>query len=389
MVRLRVHRLEFRDFRNYAAAEFLPGPQINLLLGPNGAGKSNVLEALHLLVTGLSPRAGRDLEMVRWGRESFSVRGEVEEADFPGDVLAYQVTYIEGRGKRVLRAGKARTGRARSAALGGAVVFSPDDLALVKGSPGRRRSFLDLVAAKSIPGARTTLRRYERTVGHRNRLLTAIAGGRAGRTAFSELQAWTEQLVELATELLQHRLEVCVGLAAPAAGAYSALGGNEQLTVEYDSPVFRYGRPIEDRTVLPRQALTDLFKTALRMRRDDELARGTTLIGPHRDDLQLILGAAAARLYASQGQQRTIALALRLAETQLLRTARGEEPLLLLDDVFSELDAARRQALVAAIGSHREVRQTFITATDSRGLPAGVSDDADVFAVKGGTITRG
>jgi len=379
---MRIRRLNFVDFRNYAEVELVPDRGMNLLLGPNGAGKTNILEGLHLVATGLSPRAGRDQEMVRWGCAAFSVRAEVEEDVFPGASAVYQVTYTSGRGKAVRRGGKALTGRARTAVVGGAVMFSPDDLHLVKGSPGGRRTFLDLIAVKRWPRARGLLRRYELVLAHRNRLLADIAGGKLpGRAGLDQLSAWTAQLADLGGEVLEQRVAVCAALSPLLARAYRALGGAEVLSAVYESDVLG-----PEPSCAGRAELKPLLQAALDVRLADERRRGVTLAGPHRDDLRLTLDSAPARVFASQGQQRTIALALRLAETTLLRKALDEEPLLLLDDVFSELDPFRRKALLSEVSRPSGRRQTFLTATDRAGIPDGGLEDAAVFTIEDGTV---
>jgi DNA replication and repair protein RecF len=197
-------------------------------------------------------------------------------------------------------------------------------------------------------------------------------------------------LIELGAEVLEHRLAVWAGVSGLAREAYSTLGSPGVLAVAYQSATFGTA-PVTGPVVRPDRAeAARLLTLAFEERRRDEIARGVTLVGPHRDDLALSLDGSAARVFASQGQQRTVALALRLAEIDYVRRETGEEPLLLLDDVFSELDPLRRTALVALIGKQSsDRRQTFLAVTDTAGVPGPAFQPAAVFTVGGGEIHRG
>ncbi|MDP2871265.1 MAG: DNA replication/repair protein RecF [Bacillota bacterium] len=401
---MRLQHLALVDFRNYAAAEWSPSPGANVLLGSNGAGKTNLLEAIHLVVTGVSPRAGRERDLVRWGREACSVRAQVVRDEFSG-ALDCQVVWDRQQGKSVRRGGKALTGAGRTAVLGGAVLFSPGDLDLVKGPPSSRRDYLDLAAAKTLPRYRGLLRRYGTALAHRNRLLADAASGRSRHLSLSELQPWTQQLITLGGEVLRHRLWALSGLAAPARAAYARLSDSgEALTLTY-VPAAGQAEPETagmavhpanpPTTVLPGwaadhppspAATAAHLAQAFAERQADELARGLTLVGPHRDELILSIAGAPARVFGSQGEQRSVALSLRLAENVFLRQALQDTPLLLLDDVFSELDARRRMGLLGLLREAGEGHQTFLTGTDLAGVPVEGFAPMALFRVAEGRI---
>ena len=366
----------------------LPPPGASVLIGPNGAGKTNIIEAVHLVLTGFSHRAGRDAEMLRHGRPAFAVRAQVERDELPGDLLEYQVQYVANR-KTVKRGSQILTGRSRTAAMGAAVVFAPDDLQVVKGAPAARRGFLDGTASKAAPAYRTAARRYEAALAHRNRLLGEWSGGPAEE---AQLSAWTEQLVACGSAVLAYRLRCLRRLAPLIARYYRALaGGCEPLAMAYDQAHgLKYLISADDQDAVPPDPaeLATSLSAALSATRQQELARGVTLAGPHRDDLVLTIDGQDSRVFASQGQQRSIALALRLAESSFLQTVSQERPVLLLDDVFSELDERRRDALLSLLGLAHTGQQTFITATDLAGIPATGLGAVATFTVGQGQITR-
>ncbi len=373
-----------------------PALGANLLLGPNGAGKTNVLEAVHLVLTGFSHRAGRDAEMVAHGREAFSVRARVERDRFPGDLVPYQVTYVT-RHKTVKRGDLSLTGKARTAAMGAAVVFSPDDLGLVKGAPSLRRSYMDGVATKAAPGFRSVCRRYEAALAHRNRLLNPAAGEAPDEQLIAP---FTEQLTALGAAILDYRLRCLERLIPLVCDAYTRLAGPlEQLVVHYALGDEDLGSPPLAGTEegvgggagggkpgIAREILAARLAAAFQEAWAEERARRVTLVGPHRDDLRLDVNGRPARIYASQGQQRSVALALRLAEAAFVETVLEEKPVLLLDDVFSELDQARRDALLGILRLAESGYQTFVTATDMAGVPRAGLGAVARFAIAAGRV---
>lgn len=374
------------DFRNYRELALQPGLHANAFLGPNGAGKTNILEGLHLVTTGLSHRLASDREMVRHGTDAFSVRAAVSRDSMPESALSQQVIYRDGR-KVFRRDRQALVGRGRTEALGAAVVFSPGDLDLVKGPPARRRAFLDLTLAKADARYRTCSRRYQAALAQRNRIL-ADGGIQHGQQAL--LEPWTEQLIEQGARLLEYRLRGLTHLVPAAVQAYAALSGPtaEHLTALYVYAVPPAAGSLQSGPPPERAAIEAYLRHSFAATARDERRRGVTLAGPHRDDVRLLLDEVPMRLFASQGQQRTAALALRLAEMSFLRTVSDEQPLLLLDDVFSELDQGRRRALLDLLSLNRSSQQTFFTATDLGGLPRLEDLALSVFEVKDGTVAH-
>ena len=383
---MKIACLAMTDFRNYRELALRPGPGANAFLGPNGAGKTNILEGLHLVTTGLSHRTASDREMVRHGTDAFSVRAAVLRDATPERALSLQVIYRDGR-KLFRRDRQVLVGRARTEALGAAVVFSPDDLDLVKGPPAKRRAFLDLTLAKADARYRTCSRRYQAALAQRNRIL-AEGGMQPAQQAL--LEPWTEQLIEQGARLLEYRLRGMAHLIPAAVQAYTALSGPcaEQLTALYVQAVPPTDASLHSGPPPGRPEIEAHLRHSFAATARDERLRGVTLAGPHRDDVQLLLDELPMRLYASQGQQRTAALALRLAEMSFLRTVSEEHPLLLLDDVFSELDQGRRRALLDLLSLDRCSQQTFFTATDLGGLPRLEELALSVFEVKDGTVNH-
>jgi DNA replication and repair protein RecF len=349
--------LRLVGFRAYDALEasFEPGPQ--LVWGPNAAGKTSLLEAVVLLARGTSHRTASDAEMIRWGAAAARVEGRRGAADGATeiDVTLAREGPAGGR-KRIRVNGVPR----RTAALAGAlrvVVFAPEDMLLVMGSPGLRRSALDALATQWVPGYAADLAGYGRALTQRNALLRAIREERAGR---DQLPFWDERLLAAASAVLGARHRLLEALAVPLAAAHAEIApGEEDLAVRYvtNAPVLGGESPGE---ALARR----LVETA-----EKEAWNGTTLVGPHRDDIAFDLGGRDASSFASRGQQRTVILALKLAELDLLAVQDGRPPLVLLDDVFSELDPDRRAHLVRRIA---QLPQAFVTTTTLDDLDPGL-----------------
>ena len=310
-----------------------------LVTGPNGAGKTNLLEALHVATQGFSPRTRSDGQLIRFGESAAraAVRGRRGDTAVELEV--------------VLRAGAGKQGRLNGAALASTedlraevatLVFTPDRLAVVKGGPAVRRAYFDRALGRLLPARAALPGEYGAAVAQRNAALRRVAFGSSTREA---LEPWTEQVAALGAELAAARAAVLDLLAAPAAGAAEALGLPE-LRLEYR------GDPVS--------------VESLAARLDKDLERGATGLGPHLDDIAVLSAARDLRLYGSQGEQRLAVLALLLGEAAAVAERRGAPPLLLLDDVLSELDPERRRALAGLIGAGG---QTFVTATDASFLP--------------------
>jgi DNA replication and repair protein RecF len=351
-----VRKIALRDFRNYERAEVAVGEGLTVVCGPNGAGKTNLLEALYFGCTGRSCRTSNEREVVRFGEKVARVAVETEDGD--GRHLI-EVGLEPGDGKRLRVDGAVVERLTGVDARPLVAVFLPDRLELVKGGPGGRRAHLDQLVAALWPARAPTRSAYARALAQRNALLARV---RAGAAAPAQLDVWDAELARHGIELMQHRGAAIELLAAPFAALASDLGLPEAAALEYR----------------PRSRAADAggLRAELGERREADLARGFSDHGPHRDDVALLHGGRSLRSYGSQGQQRLSLLALLFAEREVLLEQRGRAPLMLLDDVMSELDAGRRGRLVELV---RSSGQAVVTTTDREHVPG--SDDADVTVV--------
>jgi DNA replication and repair protein RecF len=362
--------LQASDFRCYQTLEFRPDPGVNLLVGDNGSGKSTILEAIGYLATLSSFRRAPDQALVRVGAAAAVVRGEFSQPE--GTVRVE--TEIPERGlRRVLVDGKKVAGRGEVAARIALVAFLPDDLDLVKRGPVYRREYLDDLSVQLWPVAAAEQQDYERALRQRNALLR-----RDGRRADpSTLDVWDERLAILGAALVRRRLLVGERLV-PVAGALCLALGTGQGSLDWS--YLGAGVGLVDRA----DALDDIedrLRRALAAAREDDGERRVTSVGPHRDELMLRLDGRDLRTRASQGEQRTVALALRVAAFDLLAEQRRASPVLVLDDVFSELDAGRRSRLAERFPSG----QVFVSTTRDEDVPL----TGTRWVVSGGVIGRG
>ena len=315
-------------------------PGIVLAVGPNGAGKTNLLEALHVATQGFSPRTRSDAQLIRFGEAA----ARVSVAGRRGDVAtSAEVTLRVSGGKSATLNGTPLPSAERLRAEISTLVFTPDRLGVLKGPPASRRAYLDRALARLSPARAQLSADYGAAVAQRNASLRRIAGGLSSRAA---LDPWTEQVAELGAELVAARVE-SLGLLEPPFAEHAAAFGLSGATLRYEG---------EPPTV-----------DSLTARLDRDLERGVTGAGPHLDDVAVDVGERSLRSFGSQGEQRLALLALLLAEAELLAERRGASALLLLDDVLSELDPARRRILVDRVGARG---QALITATDPAMLPA-------------------
>jgi DNA replication and repair protein RecF len=369
---MRLERLEVVDFRNHdRAAVELPGG-VSVLAGPNGVGKTNLLEAIAYLATLGSHRVGQDASLVRAGAASAVIRAAVRRA---GRRLLVDVELRPGSGVRG-RVNGAPVPRARDL-LGvvRATVFAPEDLGLVRGDPEERRRFLDTLATQRLPRYHGSRQDYDRVLRQRNTLLRS-ASGRLPAAALATLEVWDEKLAAAGAELWFERLRLVAALTPRVGLAYQRLAGKDDpVEIAYVSSVAGTAEADPDPVKLA-QALRERL-VADRAR---EVERGLTLSGPHRDDLALALRGLPARTHASHGEAWSLALALRLGSHQLL-TEEGEEPVLLLDDVFAELDRQRRDRVAEAALA---AEQTVVTAAVAEELPPALG--ASVFHVEPGSV---
>jgi DNA replication and repair protein RecF len=343
-VALLITRLELTDFRSYQRFHLNPDGELTILVGPNAAGKTNVIEAIELLTAAESFRRPSWSEVISWGADEARL---ALRAEGDGRVLDV-VMHATSSGKRTyLVNGKTRRRVSEVAGIIPCVVFTPDDLRLVKDSAERRRVAVDGVGDQLSPAYRTARVGFERILKHRNSLL------REERRDEAMLELWTNQLVDSGVAFSGHRKRLFERLSAKMSDVYRTLSGGEGLVATYQPSWLAVAVGEEDPTEGMRQALNKKNK--------EERGRGTSLVGPHRDEIVFEVDGRDARSFASQGQQRTIALAWKLAEVGVMTEIGGQPPVLLLDDVMSELDESRRHALAAFVG---EAAQTFLTTTN-------------------------
>jgi DNA replication and repair protein RecF len=324
--------IQLVDFRNYRTLSYRPFPRLNLLTGRNAQGKTNLLEAAAVLVTGRSFRTSRLGEIPHWDAEATTVSGELLRSD-GSRTLRRTIQRVEGGGCQT--AGD-------TCPWARVIAFGWHDLAILNGAPAARRNFIDGFAARLFAGHLPALLRYRQIVARRNRLLQQ-------RAREAALAPWNEQLAAAGMELIGRRRRAVAALQTELARVYPALAGA------------RHKVEIGYRTALGEATEAAALLAALERVRPHELRRGQTLVGPHRDDLAIELDGVDARAFGSRGQQRLLALALRLAEVLPVREAAGTAPVLLLDDALSELDPGVRDNVLREIQS---AEQVFLTSPD-------------------------
>jgi len=370
-----VERLELVDFRNHPVIRLDLSPGPSLLAGPNGVGKTNVLEAIGYLATLGSHRTGPESSLVRVGTQAAIIRAA---AIREGRTVLVDLEIRPGTGVKA-RVNRAPVPRARDAlGIVRATLFAPEDLALVRGDPDERRRFLDTLAVQRLPRYLAIRQDYDRVLRQRNTLLRSAGGRMPAASGLATLDVWDEKLASAGAEIWAERLRLIELLHTPVEQSYQDLAAErDPVGMVYVSSV------LGDATVDPNPTeLGRVLRERLLADRTKELERGVTLSGPHRDELALSLGDLPARTHASHGEAWSLALALRLGAHQLL-TREGEEPILLLDDVFAELDRRRRERLADLALA---VEQTLITASVPDELPLQLK--ATMFHVKPGNISR-
>ncbi|HEU0213385.1 MAG TPA: DNA replication/repair protein RecF [Jiangellaceae bacterium] len=365
--------LSLTDYRSYAAVDLPLEAGVTALVGPNGQGKTNLAEAIGYLATLSSHRVAHDASLVRLGTERAVVRGTVVR-ERHSTLIEIEIT--PGRANRA-RVNRSPVQRPRDVlGLLCTVLFAPEDLALVKGDPSERRRFLDDLLVTRTPRIAGVRADYDRVLKQRNALLktagSALRASRGGAPDLRTLDVWDSHLARAGAELLVARLELVDGLRPLVAKAYDSIA--EGITkgdarMDYRSSLGPEVALTPDREVLA----AALLETTGRVRRD-EIERGVSLVGPHRDDLVLGLGPMPAKGYASQGEAWSFALALRLASFEMLR-ALGDDPVLVLDDVFAELDGGRRDRLARLVGEAEQVLVTAAVAADVPDVLSGARID--------------
>ncbi len=392
---MRLKRLSLTNFRNYLRLEWDTPPGVTILQGGNAQGKTNLLEAIYFLATAASPQAEADRQLINWevqGEDMAFARltGEMEGASVESVEMVLLLLPGEGSRKEI-RVNGVRRRASDLLGLFKVVLFRPQDVDLIAGSPGLRRRYLDELVPQIERGYGRALLEYERILLQRNHLLRRMRERGGGG---KELEIWDERLVERGSQLIASRLRMVAALEKVAQKIHGELtGGEEDLRLFYKSSL-----PLEEGYQLPLnahpafalssspatgEAIAARFQEALRHQRRLEVERGMTLVGPHRDDLRCLVGDMDLTIYGSRGQQRTCALSLRLAQVRLIQGETGEQPVLLLDDVMSELDQERRRYLLAAL---REQEQAIITATQLTPFPPDFLEKATLYRIVEGRL---
>ena len=375
-----VDHLQLVDFRSYESVDVGLLPGVTTLVGANGQGKTNLVEAVEYLSTLSSHRVASDVPLVRSGAERAVIRARVTAGRDDARQLQLEVEITPGKANRA-RLNRSPLRRAREiVGLLRTVVFSPEDLSIVKGDPSERRRFLDDLLVTRWPRLAGVRADYDRVLRQRNTLLKSLSGrsrgGPAAADAASTLDVWDSHLARAGGELLAARLTTLADLAPHVSKAYADIAPtNNDATAEYKTVI-----PLADHA--SRDELSDLLLSALGDRRTEEIQRGISLVGPHRDDIALSLGLLPAKGYASHGESWSFALALRLGSFHLLRTD-GIEPVLVLDDVFAELDLTRRERLASGVSAAEQVLVTAAVGADVPDLLQGRR-----FRVSAGEVTE-
>lgn len=383
---MRLTHLSLHNFRNYVRLDLDLPSSVTLLVGDNAQGKTNLLEAVYYLATTRSPHASADRELVNWlavEQEPLPYARLVGQVERGASRISIEVTLTQqaNNGSRYRKQIRLNGVARRAMDLLGqlnVVLFLPEDIALVSGSPSLRRRYLDAALCQIDPVYCRSLSRYNQIVSQRNALLRDLRerGGDPAQLAF-----WNERLVEHGAYLVGRRWEALIALDELAHAVHVDLtAGDEMLHLCYVPSVEMEGPG-------DAEAVAGAFQEQLQSLRQREVAAGMTLVGPHRDEVRFLVNEVDAGVYGSRGQQRTAALSLKLAEVSLMRVETGEDPVLLLDDVLSELDEHRRRFLVHTLENGAE--QAIITTTDLHTLPAPFLERCRLWRVEMGRLSEG
>lgn len=365
-----VSSLSIRDFRNIPSLELEPSQTVNIIRGDNAQGKTNLIEAIYLLTGQKSFRQNRESVFVRFGQETAVIR-----AGFFAGGREQQLSLTIKEGKRAATLNELTVGVGELTGRFLAVVFSPAELSLVRQGPSQRRAFLDGAITQVMPRYQKTMSDLSRVLFQRNRLLYDIAHRLAPDDGL--LEVWDRSFSKLSYSIINARCRYLSRLAPFGEEIYRGIsGGKETLAMAYRPSI-----PGDWGTVKEEEG-EELIFSALQKAREEDIKNGCTTLGPHRDDLELLVNGVSARNYGSQGQQRSCALALKLAECSLIRQVAGEQPVVLLDDVLSELDKGRRDYLLSGLMEG----QLFITCCDRTGFSA--IQSGVIWQIKDGAVVK-
>ena len=382
---MRLRRLQLSDYRNFHRLDLSLGPGASLFVGANAQGKTNLLESVYLLATMKELRAETEAQVIRRqaAEDVIPAARVVGEAETAEGRLKLEVAVVGRDGSNGLIASKIAkvngVPKRLSDAVGRltAVLFTAADIDLISGTPSSRRRYIDITLSQVDRGYVSARSRLERVIAQRNHLLKRIREGLAGT---NELAFWDGELARDGGYLFAIRADALSELAVLAAEGHAALAPSEELRLEYRPRL----EGLAAENLSDAAGAAEAYAEALRRGISRDVAAGMTLQGPHRDDIVFTLDGIPASGFVSRAQQRTIALALRLAEARLLHSRRGEPPLLLLDDILSEMDADRARSVIDAVSGYD---QLLVTSTDVGRFPQEFLDRAEVFSVAEGTVS--
>ncbi len=369
MLFLYLRRLKLGNFRNYKVLDLKFNSKLIFFVGPNGQGKTNIIEAIYFSCTGRSHRTSKEKDLINWDEDKALVKSYVRKQGSSSEISIYlnknEKKTVNINGTQTKRLGELM-GHLNS------VIFSPEDLKLVKDGPIERRRFMDMEISQINPRYFYCLQRYNRVLSHRNNLLKEIQrNGSLSKT----LPIWNEQLAEAGSYIINKRIKFVNSLQNISREIHKKISCNsEDLSIVYKTSI-----PFK---TADKKDIRESFLRELENREETDIKRGTTSRGCHRDDMGITINGADVRSFGSQGQVRTTVLSLKLSELEFMYNETGEYPLLLLDDVMSELDPVRQQMLLEYIGRV----QTFISTTDLEQLPKSLISQSEKFYIKKGAL---
>lgn len=368
---MKLRNIVLKNYRNYEKAEIELADTFNIIYGDNAQGKTNIIEAVFLCASGRSHRTTKDAELLRYGQEFFEIKVLYSKQSRDEEI---HITFSRGERKKIW------INEIQQKKIGNlmghlnAVIFAPEDLLIVKEGPAERRRVIDIAISQLRPAYFYDLQQYSKILFQRNNLLKSMA---VRNNSGDTLEIWDCHLIKTGARIIRTRSEFVKRLNLLADKRHERLTNcREKLEIIYD-PSFCTDNSYEQKDI------EDAFLTNIKKMRDREISRGTTLLGPHRDDIDIVLNGESTKIYASQGQQRTAVLSMKFAEIDLIRDETGENPVLLLDDVLSELDDSRKEYLLDNI----EGIQTLITSTEKRFFSRN-NENAAFFYVESGKIKR-
>lgn len=374
-----LRKLKLTNFRNYIDFEQDFNHIKTIIIGQNAQGKSNILEAISILATSESERATKDSDLILWNKEYALIFADIKTKDSDLEIALQ----INSTGRRRLKVNGIAKKAPQADLLGNffAVMFSCDDLYIIKGSPSSRRRWLDSILFQLNSKYHKSLNSYQKSITQKNALLKKAQETSMPRKELEEqLAIWNEQIINLGTEIISARVNFINELEIIAKRFLNKISkGTEELGLVYQSTV-------QSNASHEPSKIKELFKSALKESFNEEAGRGQSIIGPHRDDLSFLINEKDAKSFASQGQQRSIILSIKLSELKIIEKSRGEIPVLLLDDVLAELDESRQDFLLHNLP---ENIQTFLTTTHISDIQKEFLENAQILNIEGGKVLQG